>query len=74
MKMLKLKDSRGKESLTLGFTVVAFFAGTFGFVYSTLHGSTDLGGYGGFVFGSMMPWIVREWKEKDSVQSNTDVD
>ena len=65
--MIKLKDSRGKESHTLGFVYIAFTVGTIAFLYATYKsGIADLVGYGGFVFGSMMPYVIREWKEKDA--------
>jgi len=63
--MIKIIDSRGNKSLTLGFVTIAFIAGTAGFIWSFIHGNPpDLTGYGTFVFGSMIPWLAREYTEK----------
>jgi hypothetical protein len=64
--VIKLTDSRGRKSLTLGFVTIAFIIGTASFVYATLHGvPPDLGSYGLFVSGSILPWVAREYIEKN---------
>jgi len=64
--MIKLTDSRGNKSLTLGFVVIAFMTGTGAFIYSTITGGTiDLASYGIFMFTNLLPWLAREYKEKD---------
>ena len=63
--MIKIKDSRGKDSHTLAFVTIAFYAGTAAFIYSVLQGAPpDLTGYGALVSGSILPYLVREWTEK----------
>lgn len=63
--MMKIKDSRGKESVTLTFVYVAFALGSMAFAYTTVEtNSADLTGYGAFVFGTLLPWVAREYTEK----------
>lgn len=63
--MLKMKDSRGNESITLGFVIIAFIIGNIAFVYPLFHGeSADLAGYGMFLSGAILPYVAREFIEK----------
>lgn len=69
--MMKMKDSKGNNTVTLGFVTSAFIVGTVGFIYSFLNGNpVDLMGYGVFITGSIFPWLVREYTEK--VKKNVD--
>lgn len=71
--MIKFKDSRGKDSLTLGFVAIAFLIGNIGFIYSFIKGNpVDLIGYGTFISGSIFPWLVREYTEKVSKRNADD--
>lgn len=64
--MIKLKDSRGKDTVTLGFVTIAFLVGNIGFLYDLIinKNPSNLLGYGTFVSGSILPWLVREYTEK----------
>lgn len=66
-----LLDNRGNKSKTLFFVVVAFFAITIKFFLAGITiphlgpiAPMNAAEYAGAVFGVMMPWVAREWKQK----------
>ena len=66
--MLKIKDSKGKPSTTLGFVSIAFLTITSAFVYSTYQsGQAELLAYGTGVMTILAPFVAREYKEKTDV-------
>ena len=64
--MIKIKDTRGNESNTLGFAVVTFLVGTGAFLYK-LPTETPFGlaEYGAFVVAAVLPFVAREFIKKD---------
>lgn len=60
--MLKMKDSSGRPSNTLGFATIAFIVGTAAFIYKL---PTDtpfsLFDYGSFIGTAIAPFVAREW-------------
>jgi len=62
--MIKLKDSRGQDSLTLGFVVLSWIAGTITFMLAAYKGEYFLAEYGMFVGTSLAPFMFREWQNK----------
>ena len=67
-----LLDSRGGKSKTLFFVTVAFVVVVGKFLLGGLaipHLGTvpvmSAGEFAGAIFGTMLPWVAREWKDKE---------
>jgi len=65
MKLMSIKDSRGRESTTLLFVAASWFAATSMFMWKG--GAADLASYGLAVGAILGIWLGREWTEKTSV-------
>lgn len=64
--MIKVKDSKGKPSTTLGLVSIAFVSITIAFLYATFKlNQVDLMAYGTGVMTILAPFVAREFKEKD---------
>ena len=65
--MLKMKDSRGNNSHTLGFAITTFLVGTGAFLYKLpTETPFSLAEYGAFVMAAVAPFVVREFIKKDN--------
>jgi hypothetical protein len=63
--VIKIKDSRGVHSHTLGFAIIAFAVGTFGYLYQLFIGQPyTLLDYGTFVATAILPFVIREYTNK----------
>lgn len=73
-----LLDSRGGKSKTLFFVGVAFAAIVVKFLLAGLKlpflgtlPPMSVGEFGGAIFGTLLPWVAREWKEKSLIAQKT---
>ena len=66
---MKIKDTRGRESITLTFCTLAFMVLLGKFLLAGVMGVPEMGaGEFGLAFAAVLaPWLHREWVEKKNV-------
>jgi len=66
--MIKMKNSRGEPSSTLGFAVLSWIAGTGVFILAAWKGTYLLAEYGIFLTGTIGTYVFKEKTDKDRNQ------
>ena len=69
MKLFTIKDSRGRESMTLSLVSVSWLALTVMFMWKGT--AADMLNYGTAVAAVLAVWLGREWTEKKGATNGT---